>query len=439
MTDDAEVDGNVVKMAGRKRRAPQRQAAPADEEWRDLMLYDQYGKAKASFGNLCLIFRNHARFKGRLGYNEMSLAPQLDGKPVEEAHFEDFREWFEREERIIPPVEALQSAMLRVARETSWHPIKLYLEGLRWDGEFRLIRLATDVLGSKEHPLTASMMRKTMIAAVARIFEPGCKLDTVSILAGEQDRKKSTFWTGLFSKAWFNDSTIDVHDKDGKLIARKFWCSEWAEIDAIFASKDRSVLKGFVTSPTDNFRAPYAKNVESYPRSSIFVGTTNEPTFLVDPTGSRRYWVIPVEKEIDVALLEEWRDQLWAEAVMAYRDGRAQKVGFLWWLSPEEESMRRDMSEQYQVEETWEDDIAKFAKKRTLARESFSTNDVQKLAMDMDASKQTVMTAKRVSSILRKLGYDQVFKRVDGALMRLWLKADQRDLPSKRYEPGDYD
>jgi predicted P-loop ATPase len=209
--------------------------------------------------------------------------------------------------------------------------------------------IAPTYLGTDE-ALHKCFIRKTLISAVARALTPGCKVDTVCILQGLQGCGKSTFWKILASEPWFDDTVTNASDKDERLKLHQSWLIEWAELEAIFKRKDISAVKAFITTQCDQVRPPYGRDILEMARPSIIVGSTNETEFLADPTGNRRYWVIPVAvPSIDLDKLAAERDRIWAAAVHAFKSGEG------WTLPPEMRQVAKADSENYTFSDPWED------------------------------------------------------------------------------------
>jgi predicted P-loop ATPase len=157
-------------------------------------------------------------------------------------------------------------------------------------------------------------------------------------------------------------------DKDERLKLHRFWFIEWAELEALFRRKDISTVKAFITTAYDNIRPPYGRQTATYHRRSIIVGTTNEDDFLRDPTGNRRFWVIPVQKSIPIDLLEQERDRIWAAAVHAYR---AQEQ---WHLGQEEAAEAVNVASRFEDYDPWESYIEQWLE--ATGRESYSINEI---------------------------------------------------------------
>lgn len=202
-----------------------------------------------------------------------------------------------------------------------YHPVRQYLEKLEWDGVPRLDTWLTRYCGSPKNPYTKAIGKNTMIAAVARVFEPGCQHDSILILEGAQGTGKSSV-VRILGGPWYKDIVIDPHNKDTVDGMRGGWVIEASEME--FAKRaDLQALKAFITRVSDYVRPAYAKVTRDFPRASIIIGTINPEIgggYLRDGTGNRRFW--PVEtNRINLELLTAERDQLWAEAYARYRNG----------------------------------------------------------------------------------------------------------------------
>jgi len=160
--------------------------------------------------------------------------------------------------------------------------------------------------------------QKLCISAVARIYQPGCKVDEVVVLTGKEGIRKSTALRAL-AAGWFSDAHIDIKSKDGLMAIAGVWFFELAELDSV-RKADHTAVRRFISSQIDRYRPPYGASMLDRPRQGILVGSTNEPEFLTDPHGHRRF--IPVSvSQTDPEWITANLDQLWAEAVVLYRKG----------------------------------------------------------------------------------------------------------------------
>jgi len=353
------------------RPAPSPAPDPAGPDaWRAL-LTEERGEIKQSYGNLVLILRDAPAYKGRLSYNEMRLTPCLDGVPLGDADVGILRERLERDFGMEMSADNIKQAVRQVAEEQRFHPVRAYLSGLQWDGTPRIDDVARLILGILPPPenedadpppppkpgdpptpyaLAVRMLRAWFTSAVARAMRPGCKVDTALVLIGPQGFLKSTFFSVL-GGPFFSDTAMDISGKDGLMQLHSAWIYEWGEIENVTTKKHSAEVKGFITSPSDNFRAPYASAITINKRSGVIVGSTNENQFLNDPTGSRRFHILRITSRVNVPLLKEWRDQLWAEARALFEGG------YQWWLADEEDAVREQEAAGYRIEDATTDAI----------------------------------------------------------------------------------
>jgi predicted P-loop ATPase len=212
----------------------------------------------------------------------------------------------------------LMAATVLSAWENSFHPVREYLLGLQWDGKPRIGNLFVDYLGSPDNAYTREVGRLMMVAAVARVFEPGHKWDFAVILEGLQGRGKSTFIRTL-GRRWFAELEVDFHD--GKEMVEKMqgaWIMEIPELSGFNRADVRSI-KAFISRQTDKVRLAYERRAQDFPRQCIMIGSTNDKEYLKDDTGGRRFFPMPCTVDmIDIARLRRNIDQLWAEARAVY-------------------------------------------------------------------------------------------------------------------------
>lgn len=221
-------------------------------------------------------------------------------------------------------VQARKDDALRlVSKEQAFNAVKEYLESLYWDGLPRVETAFRDYLGAENTPYVRAVCRKSLVAAVARVFEPGCKYDYVPVIIGPQGLGKTTFLRTL-AHGWHSDSLSSFHGKEASEQIQGIWIVEIGEMTAAKRS-DNNEIKQFLSRCDDVYRQPYGRRTERYPRKGVFFGTTNENDFLTDTTGNRRFW--PVDGGVRTPTLTPWDDlpgqvdQIWAEAVTLYKKG----------------------------------------------------------------------------------------------------------------------
>ncbi len=333
------------------------------------ILFNSRGQILKCRSNLEAILGSMTDFQGGIRLNQMTntievRTPERDYLELDDLgrNLTSVRIYLERTFRDSWSGEAVSDVVDLVAARNAYHPVMEHLQGLpQWDGLDRFPLLVEEVLAAGDTPdfeayrdLYNEYMRCTCIAAVRRVFEPGCKMDTVTILYGDQAALKSTFWKTLaVNPGWFNDSKIQVDHPEGMKVLHHAWIHELGEIDDMTYMKPAEVIKAFVSSATDTFRESYGKAPKAHPRRSIIVASTNKEQVLNDPTGSRRFWVIPVGKRCDLDLLRTNLEQIWAQALYLYREGAPH------FLTPELEALRVAQSGRHQVENRFADLLPK--------------------------------------------------------------------------------
>jgi predicted P-loop ATPase len=279
------------------------------------------------------------------------------------------------------------------AKDASFHPIRDYLDGLKWDGNKRVAKLATVYLGADATPYHEAVSQCTLIAAVARIKRPGCKADYVPILEAPQDKGKSTAIELLFTP-WFSDDLAELGTKDAAMQVRVAWGIEIAELTSMTRAEIERV-KAFVTRKVDRFRPSYGRRVIEVPRQSVFIGSTNADSYLKDETGGRRFWPIQCGV-IDLKAIARDRDQLWAEAVALFNAGTP------WWLTDAATiSLARHEQANRYVDDPWQAPIAEYLKDIG----DVSVQDILRHVLFLDTGKWTQGEQNRVARCLKTLGW----------------------------------
>ena len=405
---------------GSPRAVPEPSQRAAEVKRRDLdngltLATNKHGKVETCLANAVDILAHDPKWIGRLTFDSFAHealvteppwpdeAGKLDkegARPWTDLDDERLQSWLFRAYGVEFPASTVRSAVRIVSARGAVHPVTDYLSSLTWDGVSRCERLFGDYMGAtnNEQYLKAISVR-WMVSAVARVFQPGCKVDFTPILEGAQDRKKSTAIRTLASGPWFRDSAVAIGTKDGYDILRGCWILEFGELDSV-SKHDVTKVKAFLTSCVDSYRPPYLRRTIDVPRQTVFVGSTNEKEYLRDPTGNRRFWPVACGGDVDVARLEADRNQLWAEAVALYKRGQA------WWVDSDElkalcsaEQAMREPSDE------WTGPIKKWLQKPTSGAHTIHSILCGAMSfIHKDIRKPDEM---RCAQILRRLGYDR--------------------------------
>jgi len=309
--------------------------------------------------------------------------------------------------------------LVQVANENPYNPVTEYLLHCEQHVEPAYIDgLATAYLrpGDQGGGITIydEMLKRTLIGAVARAFDPGYKHDTACVIMGDQGAYKSSFW-GCIGGPFYSDALGDISTKDDVMVLHRSWIMEWAELDHITNRKHAGQVKAFLSQAVDLLRVPYGKAVEAFPRRGIIVGTTNKTTgFLVDETGNRRFWVIPTTKtqvdQINTAMLLMERDAIWAAAVQAYRSGETSRLPVAMEIAVQQEN------DAYMIESPWRSAICTYLADRR-SMEVLTSEEILARAIQKPMERQTKVDQMQVASILKELGWT---KRRESSGKRRW-------------------
>ncbi|BBH19809.1 hypothetical protein Back11_11540 [Paenibacillus baekrokdamisoli] len=223
----------------------------------------------------------------------------------------------------IKSADTVKNALTEVVHGNTFHPVKSYLEEQRWDGVPRLERMFIEYLGAEDTAYVRAVTRKMFVAAIKRIYEPGCKFDYMLVLVGPQGVGKSSLLAKM-GKQWFSDSLKTFDSKEAGEHLQGAWVIEIGELAAM-KKAEVDEIKQFLSKESDRYRVAYDRMVTDFPRKCVFFGTTNNSNFLQDATGNRRFWPVTVDpdkrtKNHFTELTDTVVGQLWAEALCLYKD-----------------------------------------------------------------------------------------------------------------------
>lgn len=329
--DATSVFGNAAEIPEARKLTAEEMEDQAEEfaearSWKQ-DLDRQGAKVKTTLKNLDLIFTNGVDgtvfiedlFASRIEYGCDTPWGGKSKEYIKDIDMTLVKRWLGGGEfNIEPSTAAIIEATALVAHRQRVHPVREWLNSLKWDGTPRIDTWIKDYCqGRAEEPYLSEASRKFLLAMVKRVFEPGCQWDYVLVLEGKQGRLKSTIARTLAGDKWFMDNLPDLKDKDSMLNLHGKWLIELGEL-ANVKRADFNQVKAYLVRRTDTVRPHYGRLVADVPRQSVFVGTVNEGQYLKDPTGNRRYWPVKVGV-CDAGGLAAVREQLFAEAMHVYR------------------------------------------------------------------------------------------------------------------------
>lgn len=305
---------------------------PKADDWKKKLRFTEKGGVAQTIENVVLILNNDPKLAGCLAFNEMDhnivTRKSLPWKKVK-----GISQWIDADdaalryylERVygLSGKDRIFDAVNVVAQQHSFHPVKDYLDSCTWDGVPRVDTLLIDYMGAEDNEYTRAVTRKTLVAAVSRIYRPGCKFDYMLTLRGRQGIGKSSLFAKL-GGPWFSDTFTTMQGKDAYEQVQGVWIMEVGEL-AGMRKAEAETIKLYISKQTDRFRPAYGRRLQEFPRQCVFIGTTNEQQFLRDTTGNRRFWVVDTPNDPTHDLWEEMTPetvaQVWAEAVEFYKQG----------------------------------------------------------------------------------------------------------------------
>ena len=303
-----------------------------DENWKQQLATDSYGNPVRSISNLRLIFTLDENLS-QIRYDTFCqedvccnpLFRNVNGNKIDEESVGKIQDYLERTYRLRLTQNKVFEILKTTSSERSFNPVQEFITQETWDGQPRIATAIIDYLGAEDMPLVREQTKLWFVAAVARVFSPGCKFDNVLTLPGPQGIGKSTFFKTISGK-WFNDSfSFASGDKEKVETITNGWIIEISELNGLKRANDAEAAKAFLSRCSDYMRPAYGHKVVEFMRHNVFAATTNETNFLQGDNGNRRWWIIPVKGNGHVS---DWLDclqhsvpQLWAEAYTYYGQG----------------------------------------------------------------------------------------------------------------------
>lgn len=398
---------------------PHNDNTPAGSEaWREDLERKSNGAIRCNLRNAVTAFTSAPAWQGVLAFDQFRNQPVVckaipsfalpteapdRPRPLEDQDVILAQHWLQAAAMSEVSKTTVHDALVTVAQQRRYHPVRDHLGHMTWDGEERLDRWLTNYLDAPDKPYTRLVGRMWLIQAVARIYEPGCQADHALVLEGEQGVGKSTAGR-ILGGEWYGDNLPSVEDQvRAQQYLRGKWIIEVAELQA-FSRAQTAQIKSFITTRTEQYIPKYGRREVQEPRQCVFLCTTNERAYLRDETGGRRFWPVPVGSIAINDLLRD-RDQLLAEAVAAYKSGEE------WWPLPETERTIIQPEQEARYEgDPWEGPIKRWLEEH--ASNHVEVAGVAEGALDLQRSKIGSREQRRITAILHELGWTP--KRVKG-------------------------
>ena len=364
--------------------------------------------------NVLKVLERHEPLRGLLWYDE------FERKILTTWHSKEVREWSKFDTLELSRLLQSEIGFFKLtddlvfkaatlhAFQNKRNELKEWLESLTHDGVPRVETFFHLYMGARlsDHHLAAS--KNFWVSMVARVYDPGCKVDNMVVLESGQGKFKSTALDAIGGK-WFTEAHDSVTNKDFFMVLHGKLLVEISEMDA-FSKAEISTIKKTITNRKDRFRPPYGAVAEDFPRQGIFAGTTNESAYLRDHTGGRRFWPVRIGA-IDIECIRRDRSQLFAEAVSLY------KAGHTWWEMPK--TTAEEQEERLQTD-SWDDDVYAFISRQT----DTTLKDIWAQALSGDIAKLSRADELRLGKILHRAGWRSKPVRRFGILSKRWFPSN---------------
>lgn len=307
------------------------------------------------------------------------------------------------------------------ADECAFHPARDWMNGLVWDGVERLPTWLTTYLGVADTPYSSGVGLMFFVSMIARIFRPGCKADHMMVLEGPQGALKSTA-CAVIGGPYYSDSLPDLKF-GGKDVAQHINGKMLIEMGELSATDkaEAVIIKAVLSRCVERYRPSYGRKEVVEPRQCVFIGTTNKSNYLRDETGGRRTWPVVVGT-IDIDALRRDRDQLFAEAVQAF------KRGVQWWPDRQFERLHIKQEQEARYEgDAWQQPVVAWLDGRnpltnsseTAPRNNVTILDVARGALFIETPRLGTADQRRIAAILIHINWVQG-KRTMSA--RPWIR-----------------
>jgi 5S rRNA maturation endonuclease (ribonuclease M5) len=380
--------------------------------WQSLgLMSDAKDIPHPTLSNASIILQYQPPYKGKIWFDTFRSAVwhSVAGAPRPWTDADDRRATTFIQQRLgLPKIHSgiVQEAVLHAAECQPRNTLTEWLDSLVWDGIPRLTTWLADCLGVERDAYHDAVARNWPISMVARAYDPGCKVDTMPVLEADQGTGKSTFLKVL-GHPWFAALKMAFGEKDFLQAIQGRWLVEIPDM-AGFSRREHSDILATISDARDVYRKTYARVTEEHPRVTVFAATSENNEYLQETRGRRRYWPL-VCGTINTDTLQAQRAQIFAEAVIEYRNGSQ------WHEVPENES--DEIQSARASRDIWTDTVMHYAEhygESKLTSCAILTN-----CINMELSRQDDAAKRRIYRIMTENGWKQLRDRKE----RFWRQA----------------
>lgn len=357
--------------------------------------------------NIVLLMKNDPMLQGIFRYNdftgciEYAEIPSWDasikkGKRIDDGDEVHLKNWLAEKYHFEPSTSLIGEALYVYAKNQRYHPIKNYLEALKWDKKKRLNTWLHKITGVEKNAYTSLVGRKMICAMVKRIYHPGCQFDNLIVLEGKEGIYKTTMLRILGGK-WYAPFSIKAESKDAVDVMMGKWLLEMEEL-ATMRGSEIEYVDAFLSRNVDRVRLSYRRNAQDFHRQCIFVGTMNpigSNQYLKKQSQNRRFWPVECQGTIKIEELKEIKDQLFAEAMQVFEEEN------LFMDNEEAVSISLNKQEERKAHDFWVDIIDEYLTGKTVVR----ATDVLAEALTLSKDKINHTSSIRLGICMRQLGW----------------------------------
>ncbi len=395
--------------------------AQSEEDILDCLKRTEKGLVKQSIENVVFVLEHDPLLRGAIRKNELTgrrdIVREMPWKrstvTLVDTDENYIRLYLEKHYQLTS-MPAITAGLDICANNNRFHPIRERLEGLRWDGRERISHALHHFLGAADDAYTAEVMKMHMLAAISRIYEPGCKYDIALCLVGPQGGGKSTFFRFLaMDDNWFTDDLRRIDDKRVFEKISGHWIIELSEMSALVTAKCVEEMKSFLSRQREVYRIAYDKYAADHPRQCVFCGTSNDMKFLpFDRSGNRRFAPVEVNPALaevhpmaDEKASRDYIGQMWAEAMVIYRSGDFELT-----FSKEMEELALEMQKEFMPEDTEIGPVEEYLESHHLAQTCVKEIYCRVYA-HMPSEKIPQWASKEITEVFRRLDWKDIGAR----------------------------
>ena len=414
------------------------------EDWRKDLVYSARNELKQTAANISLLLEHHpdwfdAEGQHRLWLDVIHGQAMQDDSPVTDQAIIAIMRWLQIEEHMPTTMHKLvERCVIALCHQHPRDLLQTMLLALPiWDQVPRLETWLEDCAGVTRTLYSMAVSKMLLVSMVARVMDPGCLYRYVVILEGPEEYKKSTLVQALAGGAeWYVSLAIGLDTKESHMMLQGAWVAEMPELDSLSRTEETR-MKAFITMKEDSYIPKYSNFRLNMPRRTIFVGTTNEESYLKGQTGNTRYLPLALTQPVEIADFLAIREQLLAEALAYYRQHPDD-----WWLLPEDAlAEAQTMREVRRLQNVYEDALQIW-----LARDRFTQAAMgdgipyhpkagittwQEIAryflrLEKPAEWKDLVLQRQISTALRAIGWSQkvAWDKEMQKSVRIWTNND---------------